>query len=52
MQKKRLEKYESLIHGVLNQYLTIEGRGLLKNNFVTIMGVRVSSKDLIFKSNA
>jgi len=43
MQKKRLEKYESLIHGVLNQYLTIEGRGLLKNNFVTIMGVRVSS---------
>jgi len=43
MQTKRLEKYESLIHNVLNQYLIIEGKNLIKNNFVTIMGVKVSS---------
>ena len=43
MEKKRLQKYESLIHSVLNEFLTLEGKSIIKDNFVTIMGVEVTS---------
>ena len=35
MEKKRLEKYESLIHSIINEYFIVEGKGLIKNNFLT-----------------
>ena len=49
MEKKRLEKYESLIHSIINEYFIVEGKGLIKNNFLTIMGVKASSNMSLIK---
>tara|TARA_E500000331_G_scaffold128533_1_gene125832 strand:- start:428 stop:793 length:366 start_codon:yes stop_codon:yes gene_type:complete len=49
MEKKRLEKYESLIQSIINQYFIVEGKGLIKNNFLTIMGVKASSNMSLIK---
>ena len=32
MQRARIEKHESLIHQVINEYLIKEGKGFLKMN--------------------
>ena len=37
MQRTRIEKHESLIHQVINEYLIKKGKGFLKNEFITIM---------------
>jgi len=53
MQRTRIEKHESLIHQVINEYLIKEGKGFLKNEFITIMGIKLSpdlSIALIFVS--
>ena len=53
MQRARIEKHESLIHQVINEYLIKEGKGFLKNEFITIMGIKLSpdlSIALIFVS--
>ena len=49
MEKKRLEKYESLIHSIINEYFILEGKTLIKNNFLTIMGVKASSNMSLIK---
>ena len=49
MEKKRLEKYESLIHSIINEYFVLEGKTLIKNNFLTIMGVKASSNMSLIK---
>ena len=46
MQTKRLEKYESLIHNVLNQYLIIEGKNLIKNRLIDKFYLFKSPKNL------
>ena len=53
MKRQRIEKHESLIHQVINEYLIREGRSFLGNEFVTIMGIKLSpdlSVALIFVS--
>ena len=42
MKRQRIEKHESLIHQVINEYLIKEGKSFLKNEFVTIMGIKLS----------
>ena len=51
--RQRIEKHESLIHGVVNEYILKEGKSFLKNEFVTVMGIKLSpdlSVALIFIS--
>ena len=43
MQRTRIEKHESLIHQVINEYLIKKGKGFLKNEFITIMGIKLSA---------
>ena len=43
MKRQRIEKHESLIHQVINEYLIREGKSFLGNEFVTIMGIKLSS---------
>ncbi len=53
MKRQRIEKHESLIHQVINEYLIREGKSFLRNEFVTIMGIKLSpdlSVALIFVS--
>ena len=53
MKRQRIEKHESLIHQVINEYLIREGRSFLGNEFITIMGIKLSpdlSIALIFVS--
>ena len=53
MKRQRIEKHESLIHQVINEYLIREGKSSLGNEFVTIMGIKLSpdlSVALIFVS--
>ena len=53
MKRQRIEKHESLIHGVVNEYILKEGKSFLKNEFVTVMGIKLSpdlSVALIFIS--
>ena len=53
MKRQRIEKHESLIHQVINEYLIREGKTFLGNEFVTIMGIKLSpdlSVALIFVS--
>ena len=53
MKRQRIEKHESLIHQVINEYLIKEGKSFLGNEFVTIMGIKLSpdlSVALIFVS--
>lgn len=53
MKRQRIEKHESLIHQVINEYLIREGKSFLGNEFVTIMGIKLSpdlSVALIFVS--
>lgn len=53
MKRQRIEKHESLIHQVINEYLIREGKSFLENEFVTIMGIKLSpdlSVALIFVS--
>ena len=53
MKRQRIEKHESLIHQVINEYLIREGKSFLGNEFVTIMGIKLSpdlSIALIFVS--
>lgn len=53
MKRQRIEKHESLIHRVVNEYIIREGSSFLKNEFVTIMGIKLSpdlSVALIFIS--
>ena len=42
MKRQRIEKHESLIHGVVNEYILKEGKSFLKNEFVTVMGIKLS----------
>ena len=53
MKRQRIEKHESLIHQVVNEYFLREGKSFLKNEFVTVMGIKLSpdlSVALIFVS--
>ena len=53
MKRQRIEKHESLIHQVINEYLIREGKSFPGNEFVTIMGIKLSpdlSVALIFVS--
>ncbi len=53
LKRQRIEKHESLIHGVVNEYILKEGKSFLKNEFVTVMGIKLSpdlSVALIFIS--
>ncbi|MFL2998945.1 MAG: 30S ribosome-binding factor RbfA [Cytophagales bacterium] len=53
MKRQRIEKHESLIHQVINEYLIRDGKSFLGNEFVTIMGIKLSpdlSVALIFVS--
>ena len=53
LNRQRIEKHESLIHGVVNEYILKEGKSFLKNEFVTVMGIKLShdlSVALIFIS--
>ena len=53
LKRQRIEKHESLIHRVVNEYIIREGKSFLKNEFVTIMGIKLSpdlSVALIFIS--
>ena len=53
MKRQRIEKHESLIHQVVNEYLIREGTSFLGNEFITIMGIKLSpdlSVALIFVS--
>ncbi len=53
LKRQRIEKHESLIHSVVNEYIIREGKSFLKNEFVTIMGIKLSpdlSVALIFIS--
>ena len=53
MKRQRIEKHESLIHRVVNEYILKEGKSFLKNEFVTVMGIKLSpdlSVALIFIS--
>ncbi len=53
MKRQRIEKHESLIHQVINEYLIREGKSFLGNEFITIMGIKLSpdlSVALIFVS--
>ena len=53
VKRQRLEKHESLIHQVINEYLIRYGKSFLGNEFVTIMGIKLSpdlSVALIFIS--
>ena len=43
MKRQRIEKHESLIHQVVNEYFIRKGKSFLKNEFVTIMGVKLSA---------
>ena len=43
MQRTRIEKHESLIHQVISEYLIKKGKGFLKNEFITIMGIKLSA---------
>tara|TARA_B100000965_G_C18991502_1_gene498445 strand:- start:149 stop:505 length:357 start_codon:yes stop_codon:yes gene_type:complete len=42
VKRQRLEKHESLIHRVINEYLIKEGKSFLQNEFITIMGIKLS----------
>ena len=42
MKRQRIEKHESLIHQVTNEYFLREGKSFLNNEFITIMGVKLS----------
>jgi len=44
MQRTRIEKHESLIHQVINEYLIKKGKSFLKNEFITIMGIKLSKR--------
>ena len=53
LKRQRIEKHESLIHGVVNEYILKEGKSFLKNEYVTVMGIKLSpdlSVALIFIS--
>ena len=53
LKRQRIEKHESLIHGVVNEYILKEVKSFLKNEFVTVMGIKLSpdlSVALIFIS--
>tara|TARA_B100001996_G_C18413924_1_gene497974 strand:- start:154 stop:525 length:372 start_codon:yes stop_codon:yes gene_type:complete len=53
LKRQRIEKHESLIHRVVNEYILKEGKSFLKNEFVTVMGIKLSpdlSVALIFIS--
>ena len=53
LKRQKIEKHESLIHGVVNEYILKEGKSFLKNEFVTVMGIKLSpdlSVALIFIS--
>ena len=53
MKRQRIEKHESLIHQVVNEYFLREGKSFLKNEFITVMGIKLSpdlSVALIFVS--
>lgn len=53
LKRQRIEKHESLIHRVVNEYIIKEGKSFLKNEFVTVMGIKLSpdlSVALIFIS--
>ena len=53
LKRQRIEKHESLIHGIVNEYILKEGKSFLKNEFVTVMGIKLSpdlSVALIFIS--
>ena len=43
MQRTRIEKHESLIDQVISEYLIKKGKDFLKNEFITIMGIKLSS---------
>ena len=43
MKRQRIEKHESLIHQVINEYLIREGKSFLGSEFVTIMGIKLSA---------
>ena len=43
MKRQRIEKHESLIHQVINEYLIREGKSFLGKEFVTIMGIKLSA---------
>ena len=43
MKRQRIEKHESLIHQVINEYLIREGNSFLGKEFVTIMGIKLSA---------
>ena len=42
MKRQRIERYESIIHQTINEYLIREGKSFLKNEFITIMGIKLS----------
>tara|TARA_B100002052_G_scaffold263294_1_gene258328 strand:- start:997 stop:1446 length:450 start_codon:yes stop_codon:yes gene_type:complete len=43
VKRQRIEKHESLIHQVINEYLIREGKSFLGKEFVTIMGIKLSA---------
>ena len=42
MKRQRIEKHESLLHRIINDYIIKEGKSFLRNEFVTIMGIKLS----------
>ncbi len=53
LKRQRIEKHESLIHRVVNEYFIRKGKSFLKNEFITVMGIKLSpdlSVALIFIS--
>ena len=42
MKRHRIERHETLIHQVINEYLIRDGKTFLKKEFVNIMGIKLS----------
>ena len=42
LKRQRIEKHESLIHRVVNEYFIRKGKSFLKNEFITVMGIKLS----------
>ena len=50
LKRQRIEKHESLIHQVINEYLIREGKSFLGNEFVTIKKLSYRSGLIVSKS--
>tara|TARA_B100000214_G_C23963702_1_gene626618 strand:- start:1383 stop:1742 length:360 start_codon:yes stop_codon:yes gene_type:complete len=42
VKRQRIEKHESLLHRVINDYIIKKGKSFLNNEFITIMGIKLS----------